>query len=299
MLKNLLIIQKENSDHNTLNTWGELFGGALEKRGVTVTYMSAQGSTEVFISRLSESTADVRYDAALAFNSDGLQELRLNNVNLWDQLHIPFFDYIVDHPLEHTFLDSSCENYHLICIDKNHARFVRQYYPNVKSVCFLPLPGLGDINVSPEEMEEFALREYEFVLTAGLVKPDRYFERICGLPERLRMIALLWIDYMEGHPDMAPETALRLVLDDRFSGNEISGRLYRELAEKASDAILFIRSYFRQKIVETLLASGLSIDIWGNGWDELKTRYRDSGAVFHGDISMSDTPLVYQKQNSH
>ena len=58
-----------------------------------------------------------------------------------DMIEAPFFDYIVDHPLYHDpILKQPVKNLNVICIDRDHADYVRKYYPHIKKVSFLPVP---------------------------------------------------------------------------------------------------------------------------------------------------------------
>ncbi|MCR5675544.1 MAG: hypothetical protein K6G16_07545 [Lachnospiraceae bacterium] len=295
MIRRVMILQKGNSDHDMLNAWLNRWGEEFKRLETGVQCFSATGETDAFIRQILDAADQSGFDAVLALNSDGLQMLSADGKNLWDRLGIPYFDYLVDHPLEHTCIDCPCNDYHVICVDENHAGFVRRFYPNVKSADFLPLSGFGNTETEPDSRESFFSREYDLVLTAGLVRPEIFLDRLMSLPERMRAIALSWIEHMESHPDLPPEDSLRSVLRDLWGGQEIEDALFLKVADACTDALMYMRSFVRQQVVEALLAAGTPIHIWGNGWEELRARYPHSRAVFHGDAAMTETPDIYRR----
>nr|MCR4642882.1 hypothetical protein [Lachnospiraceae bacterium] len=83
------------------------------------------------------------YDAALAFNAIGQQNYMLDGENIYDRMGIPFYNYLLDHPLEHDpDVAMGPADYRIICLDRDHVDYVYKYYPNVKKCYFLPLPGV-------------------------------------------------------------------------------------------------------------------------------------------------------------
>ena len=296
MINSVLLFKCEEINHNSLDCFSEQIANRLRKRGVEVYVVSTKGDAEEVGRKLSQVLTSAHIDAALMLNAYGQQDIELpDGSNLWDSLGIPFYNWIVDHPLEHSEnLDCGCKDYHLICIDRNHAKFVKKYYPDIKSVDFLPIAGVGEPSEPPEEYERFSSRRYDVVLTAGLVDPYQIKENFKDFPERIKSIACLWTDHMEKNIDMSPEIALRDVLDQKYGKDAVSDDDFFNLAKICWLAVPYIRTWIRKRIVENLMDSGLPFHLWGTGWEELNASHSRSRAVLHGDMQMKDIPDLYR-----
>lgn len=52
-----------------------------------------------------------------------------------NHIQAPFYNYILDHPVyPHANLSVLLENYHVICIDDDHNKYISKWYPHIKSV---------------------------------------------------------------------------------------------------------------------------------------------------------------------
>ncbi|MBQ1902605.1 MAG: hypothetical protein II169_08685, partial [Lachnospiraceae bacterium] len=88
-----------------------------------------------------------RYDAVLDINSKLPYLVMDDGSRFLDQLQAPFYNYILDHPLyHHPGLVFPLKDYHAIAIDKRHQAYMKQYYPHLKTVEYLPLGGTADLH---------------------------------------------------------------------------------------------------------------------------------------------------------
>lgn len=258
--------------------------------------ISLMNTADEIVRKLSEVVSTVKLDAVISLNAGPELDYTASGENLWDSLQVPFFNYIVDHPLEHNLeLNSSCNNCHVICLDHHHAEFIRKYYGKVRSVSVLPLPGSGDTTVPVDELDEFCGREYDVLITMGLLDPGSIKEKYKELPGEYQPFAYDWTDYMEKHLDVSPELALREMLDQKYGKDSIPDNLYYMISAVGTITIPYIRTWVRKRIGEELIRSGIKIHLCGTGWESILEKYPDNQVVLHGDVPMVDTPELYRK----
>ena len=296
MIKDILMFLPDNICHGSLNCFLDIYTKGFEKRGIKVHKVNLVTSNEEIGRQMSRVLSDEHIDAALSINSTGLQDLTNGAANLWDSLNIPLFNYIVDHPMEHSDgLKGTCRNYHIICLDRLHADFVRKYYGNIKSVHALPLTGVGDPDEAVDDYESFISRESDVTVTMGLLDVDVLKDQINQLPDGIRTIALDWTDYMEANLDVSPEIALKEILEHNYGNDTVIDELYLAFSEIGLIASPYIRVWVRKRIVEEMIRSGLKFNLYGGGWEKIKTKYPRSGAELCGDIPMTQTPDLFRK----
>lgn len=293
---NVLLFKRDELNHNSLNYFVDEIANQLKRHGVRVFYLSLLDNDRI-AGDLVDILANQKIDAAIMLNAYGQQDFSYNGEkNLWDAFGIQFYNYIVDSPIEHgNNLDSECENYHVICIDKKHKSFIEANYPRIKSVHFLPVAGSGDLSALQDDICKFSSRKMNIALTAGLVDPESILKHVDAYPEDIRSLALDIVDYMKDHLDKSPEEAIDDVLISRFTDSIKENRvLYIRLVQIMSFAPFYIRTWIRKKVVESIVKSGIELHIYGGGWDYLFSEYPDNNVFLHGDVDISQTPLIYR-----
>ena len=62
-----------------------------------------------------------------------------NGQNYWKERNIPVYDLIVDHPYNYAdALECPPADINVIVIDRNHEKFIRKYYPEIRNIYFMP-----------------------------------------------------------------------------------------------------------------------------------------------------------------
>lgn len=84
--------------------------------------------------------------AAVSFNFEGCSgESYLTDakgINFFEARNIPFINIVVDHPFYyHKFVPYLPKDYQQISIDREHERYLKKYFPEIKRGPFLPLAG--------------------------------------------------------------------------------------------------------------------------------------------------------------
>ena len=220
-----------------------------------------------------------KYDAVIDFNSV-LPRVMADKEHFIDMIDAPFFDYIVDHPLYHDpILKQPVKNLNVICIDRDHADYVRKYYPHIKRVSFLPVPVGLHSSLMPFE------RRRDTLLFTGSYYPPEKFEKIMDeLPEEVgglcRSMAEILIAENENNIVCSPENAFdRALTDSGKTADELLSYIspddcyidnittYRTLLNKCFVADIYARAVLRRQSVYKAADTGVDILLCGNEWD--------------------------------
>lgn len=189
--------------------------------------------------------------------------------SMWDALHIPSYNIVVDHPMYyHHFLETVPGNYCHISIDKNHEAYMRRFFPEIQNGPFLPLAGTklhpGKAGVPMEK------RRYDVAMVGNYCKPstfDKYIERI---DEEYTAFYHGMIDDLLAKPWQTVEEVAEAHLLREV------GEVPQEEFKKAMAALTFIDLYvrytFRGRAVQELVDAGIPVHVFGDGWELLSCK---------------------------
>ncbi|WP_197027078.1 glycosyltransferase family protein [Butyrivibrio sp. MC2021] len=251
----------------------------MRKKGIDVGFinLNAQGTelADEYVREINKG-----FDAALAFNSSGQHETSMQEDNVFEYMHVPFFNWILDHPCEHIAdIQSNMKNYHIICLDRDHVSYIKRYFPNIAGVHFLPLGGdlaSDDIDYSKEA---FRNRKYDISFTGSCFSLERLGSIIGNLPEELRVASVDMIEAMCDDRSLNNEQAFRYALQKNNIAFDDS--LFLKYSKITAKTNPFVRSYIRSEVIQYLAASGVKMHLFGDGWDDLE----DLGnIVLHGSV---------------
>ena len=141
-MKRVLLFHYPQQCYDTINIFSELLSKEFHKLGIE-TYKINLMQTDNAINHDLAMALKNDIEAVFAFNTSGQQNFTINNSNIFDSFEIPFFDYLLDSPIERYCKQKiTSHNFYSICPDRNHVKFLDEHYKEVKKSFFLPLPGI-------------------------------------------------------------------------------------------------------------------------------------------------------------
>lgn len=209
--------------------------------------------------------------------------------SMWESRDIPCFCILVDHPLYyHKQLDDPHPGLTVFCVDRQHVEYMARFYPDVECH-FLPLAGnmllenLAETAISePIEAEdrnknnakEYADRPYDVAFIANFVP-------LPGLREHFKSLSQEYIDfYYEIIDDLIAHPSQRLdVTMECFIKREIPEATETDLKAAFAGMLfldLYIRTYFRQLTVRTLVDAGIRVHVFGKDWEQLECEHPEN-----------------------
>lgn len=199
---------------------------------------------------LLEQYINKKYDAVLDFNSK-LPRLIMDDDSYYlDNIDAPFYNFILDHPLyHHTTLSCKLNNYHVFSIDDNHCKYVRKYYPWIKDA--------SQINLGAEQVAErdISKKENNILFMGTYRNPDVYMQSILQSKDEDKCDMLSMIDKITGNDEITIENSI-----NKEPKSLILNKYY--LVE------MYIRNFYRKKLIDTLVDNKFPIKIVGEWWDK-------------------------------
>lgn len=213
---------------------------------------------------------------------------------IWEAMQVKCLNILVDHPLYyHRYLERKHPGMILFCLDRQHVAFVKEFYPG-HEVHFLPTAGnllLSDTGNSllsdrTEEAKVFDAAAYRKSL----------------IPYRKRAYDVVFIGNYAPLPDLAKHFPMQSeeyidyyyrIIDDMIIHSDMSlhealiKNLREEIGELSVSALktgmvsmvfldLYVRTYFRAKVICALAESGIKVHLFGKDWDKMICTKRDN-----------------------
>ncbi len=294
----------------TLGYFSEQLASGCRDMGMDVYFVDYERLFETVggLSRFAQ-----RGDAALlTFNFIGLRgEGFFNGENgrpIWESLVSEYFIILVDHPLYyHSCLLSVPDNATVFCIDREHAAYIRRFYPGVlakfmptagnvlpgadgdfsgpdgdfsRADCDLPREGgVADGGGAPFGTDRAAnsphgrgfipyeKRRYGIVFTANYVPPEQLYERIDGADPEYKTFYRGILDDLLESPSQSVDVVM-----ERHIAREIGNVSDGDIRAAMSGMILLdlcARTILRGEIVRELAEADVPVAVFGADWDKL------------------------------
>lgn len=197
--------------------------------------------------------------AAFFINQIGLL-LNMNGENFWNKNNIPVFNLIVDHPYNFSdAFDYPPTDIDVVVIDKNHETFIKNYYPRIKNIHFMPNGGNEVSGKLP-----YCERPID-VLYVGDCQGSTPFLKVKDMPdEGIEMFTVVY-NMLIQNPQLTIEKAMEIYFDTKtgYSKEQIKKYIIN-YGFIISDNI---RRYYKLRTMHAIESTGAVIEIYGNGWN--------------------------------
>ena len=270
----VLIFQSKRLSYDSSWCFAEMLCRSLKRQGISV---------RPFL--LSEDIAGQEEElrALTKEHFDGIFDInsRLPNVMLDDRYYpdyfdAPFFHMIVDHPMHlHYSLQIPLQNYYVLCLDRYHQNYIKKYYPHIKEAIFFPFAGISARDFMPDIPRNIPMKDRPMdLLFPGTYTPlDYYREQMQDVSsDQWEMTEHILSKMKRGSTDTIDELYRQEILPDTdfFALKLHKSRLIDR----------YIREWYREEILQTLLEAGIHVHVMGFRWEMYDTKY-SSRLVIH------------------
>lgn len=198
--------------------------------------------------------------------------------SIWQEENLPILNILVDHPLYyHSCLKEAGGRTRVFCVDREHVGYVRRFYPGVK-VEFLPLAGNellfshgdgehGTHRADVPEPVPYGRRTVDLVFTANYVSMEMLEEKVKALDDDYRIFYRRITEDLIADPTQSVDVVM-----ERHIRDELGAVPGEQLCAAMCGMIwidLFVRSYFREKVVQTLADAGIIVRVFGADWEKI------------------------------
>lgn len=256
--KKYLLLQLNHACYNSYTYFTDQLARVLRARGHEAVIFSAEREPLEALERF----AGMHFDAVIDCNSGAPRLTTDTGSYFLDEIDAPFFNLLLDHPLyHHDSLKCRLKNYHVRCLDENHAAYVHEYYPHIKSV------GLWTATGSPAARPlPIQKREIPILFSGTYTDPYEIETAILELPPFIQSDLKLLISELLDHPCQTIEGAIRTLGDALDSYLPEAMPLF---VQSCFLADTYVRAYRRRALV--LAADRARLPLWlvGADWEKL------------------------------
>lgn len=257
--KRLLLFQ---GGLDTVDLFSGELGIGLAELGYEITNFDLKDSAKN-LGLLYRSLQENPLTAMIAFNSRFFGLTTPSGANVWETLGIPCINILLDHPYwYHDILSSMPATGIVLCIDRNHMKYVNRFYPNISVNGFLAHGG-SRVSSYTRPMSE---RKID-VLYGGSLYADHMLRRPSSSEWGFAAEEVYErsIDYLLKHPEETVETVIEQQLQK--AGVFLPDESLRRFITSCVSVERVVSSYYRERIVGVVAKAGIKLDLYGEGWD--------------------------------
>lgn len=265
MTKQTIILFK--GIYDTLDLFSDQLGTAFAECGYDIFVYDAHEalkSKEILLKLLEERNGNA---AAVTFNNMGYN-LECGGVNVWEKFEVPYINILMDHPFHFERpLKNAPSTAIVLCTDRNHVKYIRRFYKNIRQTDFLPHAGV-ELGRKHKLLKE---RKID-VLYAGALPIFTVTKMIPNLDDMygldLRNMMQEVLRELVTHPDKTTEQAIEEYVHavSHAEGGLSDGEL-RDLITHMRFIDSYATSFFREQAVRSLVENGIEVTAYGTGWD--------------------------------
>jgi hypothetical protein len=272
--KNFILI-KGQSQYGALRRMVEDMGAQLRRLGNNTLVIDMGFDYKKKRALLNDMKEKICFDAVISFNAMGIEDEFIRNRGK-KRIFV-----MGDHPIWHEKrMNLADENTIISFGDTYNIKFVKKYFPKVK---LTPSAIGGPSSFLPESCL-YCERKFDLVFTGSYEEPEATYRKEFDCLKGLNTMNIIepLIRKLKGYPDKTYEGALEETLND-VGMNNLSDADFLCMAGACVGVNHYIRAYFRDKIIRTIVESGIKIHVSGNGWDNFKSAYRENLIEEHND----------------
>lgn len=277
-----LIYTGDDVCYHILSVFAEELGSALRRQGQLVEYFDLSQKNFTDAAQLIRR----KFQAVIGVQTYMFSAQLENNMGfLHDHIIGPKYNFVLDHPIWfRNHLTSVPKNLTIFTLDRNYATFARKHFP--VQARFFPPGGIEQANTS-------IARIYDVTFIGTYLNNARdVWNSLRNITREKRfLINRLWLT-MRKHPAQSAEASLQIALD--YYNLSVTDAEFLELLHSLRTYILFISYRYRSKILETLLVSGIKLDIFGSSWRYCPLRNHPNFIWHDQDLSTEECLDIWQ-----
>ena len=168
-----------------------------------------------------------------------------------------------------------------IVSDDNQYNYLKKYYPQIHSDLFLPLAGTS---LYPDgSYPSFEDRTYDVVFTGNFTPKEEFDQYIDRLGEEYAVFYRSMLTELIQNPQLADDAVMEAHLHREFP--DASNEEIRKTIANMIFIDAYIRFYFREKIIKTLVDHKINIHCVGKGWNRLQCKHPEYLTFEEGQLS--------------
>lgn len=233
-----------------------------------------------------EKVIQSKYDVIFTVNGMLLEEDSVLGRELLQREDVIYCTYLMDHPLIHyQRLRGSYPTVFVLSPDRCHVAYTDQYLSNIWGTAFLPHAGC---RYSGESLP-YQNRAIDLSFMGSYLPPEQIRAQFKQYPEEMCLLLETTADILVREPERTLENAV-LACFAQYGLTLQDSEIPAVLAEfRIVDR--YIRSYYRDAVIRTLVDAGICVDVYGDGWEQFVTE-AENGLRIHPAVSYEESLAV-------
>lgn len=249
-------IENKSYSELTAEEWNKLKGTDLSEQFAVVTFNNLGYNLEITTGKW------VKLDGIAESFTQGKKE------NLWEFFRIPYFNILMDHPFHYEKpLRNAPDTSVVLCTDRNHVKYIRRFYTNIRQVDFLPHAGV-ELHCKHKPIAERGIDVFYAgalpIYTVAKMIPDLSSIREVDGEDMMQSV----LSELVHNPQKTTEQAIEEYIKSKR--NDISDERLQEIIVKMRFLDSYATSFFREQAVRILVESGVQVTAYGTGWNQCK-----------------------------
>lgn len=279
----VLIYKGDPVCHNILTVMAEQLGNALQQRGIPVEYFDCENLGEL---------AEYMYQhfrAIIGVQSYMFSIKEKDEVSyLHEKIYGPKYNFVFDHPIwfQH-HLQHHLKDFCVLANDKNYEAFYKRY--NQINAIFFPPAGIAPDTGDCKQVN----RIYDITFVGNYGNYWHELLLIHQMEKRKRFLANQFLLQMRKRPELTAEEAFRQTLLKR--GLEVTDQEFLELFCEMRRVIYCVMSYYRHKVVHTILKAGIQLHVFGDSWGQYFLKQQYPNLICHENVTVEDSLAIWQQ----
>lgn len=224
-------------------------------------------------------------EKAFVLNNRGLL-LKYKEQNIWEVFNVECINYLLDHPYYYfDTLESAPSNTTVACVDRNHVNYINRFYKNKYKSIFLPLAGEEILKRDKEKLKDRSID----ILFVGTYKKREEFLQLTEFQKNM-------IQKLIKNPNRTLEEVIEKEYKEQYPS--VDDTMVKALIEENRIIDIYLKFYYRNKVVQILVDAGIDVEAYGAGWEEAEY-YNNPHFIHQGTLrqdecleKMLDTKIV-------
>lgn len=162
--------------------------------------------------------------------------------------------------------------------DNNFRKHIDRYFPKVSHTEFIPLSGSADPICVPYEE-----RSMDILFTGTYENPQGPKDELLARFENRGPLSVFLKDMLEdiiANPQYTLPECLSRILEKYHV--DVSDSEFDELTSEFLSVDYYARFHYREKVIRSLLNAGLTIHVFGRGWEDFPTEHKQNLVIHAG-----------------
>lgn len=280
----ILIYRSSDTCYNTLNLFADELAKALRAchQRVDVFDIEKEGNQSLtqFIG--------CRFKAVIGIQTYAFSIMMQDKkTNLHDLIIGPKYNMLLDHPAmmkEH--IENGPEDYRLLIHDRNYLSFAKRHYKRIKNCIYFPPGGMLPTDASKKE------KQYGLTFIGSYNDYRKRLAIIRSYDRPHRFLAARFLHIMRQNPDCPAELAFQEAL--KYYNVRLSDAGFLHLFYEMRQVCFCIMTYYREKIIRTLLDAEITIHVYSDSWKNSPFA-EHKGLVCHPAINAEENLKIMER----